>query len=166
VQNAQREARDRAIDELRRKFAEKRARIEERLRKAEQGVAREQGQVSQSNQQTMISVGAAVLGGLTGLLGGRSVSATTIGRATTAARGLGRGAKEREDVQRARENVDVSTKALAELDAQIAEETAAIAARFDADASALETVSLAPKRGQVLVQFVALGWLPPKVAGT
>ena len=43
---------------------------------------------------------------------------------------------------------------------QIEEETAAIAARYDAAASALDTVSLAPKRGQVLVQSVALGWKP------
>ena len=32
-------------------------------------------------------------------------------------------------------------------------------ARYDA-APQLETVSLAPKRGQVAVQFVALGWDP------
>ena len=165
VQDAQRAARDEAVDELRRKFAEKRARAEERLRKAEQGVSREQGQVSQSDQQTMISMGAAVLGGLTGLLGGRSIGAS-IGRATTAARGVGRGVKEREDVKRAQENVAVARKTLEEIDAAIAEETAAIAARFDADASRIETVSLTPKRGQVLVQFVALGWLAPKAAGT
>ena len=52
----------------------------------------------------------------------------------------------------------MAKKALEELDAAIAEETAAIAARFDAAAGSLETVSVAPKRGQVLVQSVALGW--------
>jgi hypothetical protein len=46
------------------------------------------------------------------------------------------------------------------MDATIAEATAAIAARYDADASNLESASIAPKRGQVLVQFVALGWKP------
>jgi len=35
-----------------------------------------------------------------------------------------------------------------------------IAARFDADATSLEKTSLTPKRGQVIVQFVALGWRP------
>ena len=53
---------------------------------------------------------------------------------------------------------DVAKKALEELDAQIAEETAGIAARFDADASNIESASLAPKRGGILVQSVALGW--------
>jgi hypothetical protein len=160
AQNAQREARDAELDVVRRRFAEKRARLAERVRKAEEGVSREEGQASQTNTQTMISAGAAVLGGLAGLLGGRSISATTLGRATTAVRGVGRGSKEREDVKRAQDNVEIRKKELDELDAQIGEETAAIAARFDAAAGALETVSVAPKRGQVIVQTVALGWRP------
>ena len=158
AQAAQREARDAGVDAVRRKFAEKRARAEEKLRKAEQGVSREQGQVSQANTQTMISVGAAVLGGLSGLFGKRSVSATTLGRATTAVRGAGRASKEKDDVQRAQENVDVARKALEELDASIEVEAAAIAARYDAAAAVIDTVSLTPKRGQVLVQSMALGW--------
>ena len=40
----------------------------------------------------------------------------------------------------------------------IEEETKAIAARYDAAALAIDTLSIAPKRGQVLVQSVALGW--------
>jgi hypothetical protein len=48
---------------------------------------------------------------------------------------------------------------LDDLDAQIAEETAAIGARYDADASNITKVAVAPKRGQIAVQFVALGWI-------
>jgi hypothetical protein len=155
VQGAQREARDAAVEDVRRRFAEKRARLDERLRRAEQGVQREQEQASQAKLQTAVSVGATIFGAL---LGRKTLSTGTLGRATTAARGVGRASKEQDDVKRAQENVDVAKKALEELDAQIAEETAAIAARFDADASAVEKKSLAPKRGQVLVQFVALGW--------
>ena len=155
VQGAQREARDAAVEAVRRKFAEKRARLEEKQRRAEQGVAREQEQASQAKLQTGISVGAAILGGI---FGRRAISATTLGRATTAARGAGRVSKEADDVKRAEENVAAAKRAIEEIDAQIAEETAGIAARFDADASSLEKVSLAPKRGGVLVQFVALGW--------
>ena len=157
VQGAQREARDEAVEAVRRKFAEKRARLEEKARRAEQGVQREQEQASQAKLQTAVSVGATIFGAL---LGRKAISTSTLGRATTAARGVGRASKEQDDVKRAQENVDVAKQALEELDAQIAEETAAIAARFDADASAVEKTSLAPKRGGVLVQFVALGWRP------
>ena len=157
VQGAQREARDEAVEAVRRKFAEKRARLEEKARRAEQGVQREQEQASQAKLQTAVSVGATIFGAL---LGRKAISTSTLGRATTAARGVGRASKEQDDVKRAQENVDVAKQGLEELDAQIAEETAAIAARFDADASAVEKTSLAPKRGGVLVQFVALGWRP------
>jgi hypothetical protein len=157
AQNAQREARDAEVDEVRRRFAEKRARLEERMRKAEQGVSREQEQASAAKVQTAVSMGATVLGAL---FGRKAFSATTLGRATTAARGVGRASKEQEDVKRAQDNVEVARKALEELDATIEEETKAIAARYDAAAAAVDTVSVTPKRGQVLVQSVALGWKP------
>jgi hypothetical protein len=157
VQDAQRQVRDGEVEDVRRKYAEKRARLEERVRRAEQGVAREQEQASQQRLQTAVSFGATVLGAF---LGRKAVSPSTLGRATTAARGLGRSAKEQDDVKRAQENVDVARKELEQLDARIEEDTKAIAARFEADAGRLETVSLAPKRGQISVQFVALGWKP------
>jgi hypothetical protein len=157
VQGAQREARDAEVEDVRRRFAEKRARLEERVRRAGQGVAREQEQASAAKVQTAVSMGATVLGAL---FGRKALSMSTLGRATTAARGVGRASKEQDDVKRAQENVDVAKKALEEMDATIAEATAAIAARYDADASNLESASIAPKRGQVLVQFVALGWKP------
>jgi hypothetical protein len=163
VHDAQREARDKAVEEMRRKFAEKRARAEERVRRAEQGVQRESEQASQAKLQSAVSIGATVFGAL---LGRKTISTSTLGRATTAARGMGRASKEQDDIKRAQQNVDVEKRKLEELDAQIAEESAAIAARYDADASNLETVSLVPKRGQILVQSVALGWLAPKAAGT
>ena len=157
VQTAQREARDAAVEDVRRRFAEKRARLEEKLRRSEQGVSREQEQASQAKLQTGVSLAATVFGAL---LGRKTLSTSTLGRATTAARGMSRASKEHDDIKRAQENVDVSKRAIEEMDAAIAEETAGIAARFDADASAIEPVALSPKRGQVLVQFVALGWRP------
>jgi len=155
AQDAQRQARDADVDAVRRRYAEKRARAEEKLRKAEQGVTREEEQASAAKVQTAVSMGATVLGAL---FGRKTFSASTLGRATTAARGVGRASKEQEDVSRARENVAVARTALEELDAQIEEDTKGITARYDAAASAIETVSLAPKRGQVLVQSVSLGW--------
>ena len=157
VQTAQREARDAEVEKVRRKFAEKRGRLEEKLRRAEQGVQRESEQASQAKLQSAVSVGATIFGAL---LGRKSLSTSTLGRATTAARGLGRASKESDDIRRAQENVDVVKKQIEETDAQIAEETAGIAARYEADASNLESASLAPKRGGILVQFVALGWKP------
>ena len=135
VQTAQREARDAAVEQIRQKFAAKRAVLEEKLRKAEQSVTREQQQVTSSGVQTAVSIGATVIGAL---FGRKAISAGTIGRATTAARGIGRSAKEYEDVRLAQQNVDAVKKALDDMDTQIADETKDIASRYDADATSRE----------------------------
>jgi len=67
--------------------------------------------------------------------------------------------KESEDIKRAGESVEAVKAQAAELEADVLAETQRLASRFDAE-SPLEKISLAPKRGQVTVQFVALGWLP------
>ena len=72
--------------------------LAERLRRAEQAVDREQQQASDQKLQTAVSMGATVLGAL---FGRKAVSIGTLGRATTAARGVGRTMKEDSDVKRA-----------------------------------------------------------------
>jgi hypothetical protein len=156
LQDASRTARDEAVEAVRRKFGAKQATLAERLRRAEAGVARESEQASQQKLQTAVSFGATIMGAL---LGRKAVSAGTLGRATTAARGVGRSMKETSDVKRASETADAVRAQLRELDEQAREETQALAATFDRPLE-LERVTLLPKRGQVLVHFVALGWDP------
>jgi hypothetical protein len=156
LQHEARAARDAAVDAVRRKFASKQAALAERLRRAEQAVERETQQASDSKMQTAVSMGATLLGAI---LGRKAVSVGTLGRATTAARGVGRSMKEASDVKRAAEGVESVKAAVAALEGEIAEAVAGVTARIDQDAP-LEEVSLAPKRGQIEVQFVALAWKP------
>lgn len=156
IRDAQREARDAAIDAMRKKYAARQAALNERLRRAESAVGREQEQASQQKLQTALSVGATLLGAL---MGRKAISASTLGRATTAARGVGRTMKESGDIKRAEDSVESIRGGLTELESEIQAETRRISAEFDAEAP-LERVTLSPKRGQVTVQFVALGWVP------
>ena len=103
LSDANRAARDEAVDAMRRKYATKQAQLAERLRRAEASVEREQQQVSQSRLQTMVSVGTTLVGAF---LGRKAVSMGTLGRATTAVRGVGRSMKESEDVKRAGESAE------------------------------------------------------------
>ena len=151
-----RAARDEAVDGVRKKFAAKQAALAERLRRAESSVEREQQQASQAKLQTAVSFGSALLGAF---LGKKAINVGTIGRATTAVRGVGRSMKESEDIKRAGDSVEAVKAQIADLDAEVLAETQEIARRFESD-TPLETVSLAPKRGQITVQFVALGWVP------
>ena len=155
LREAARAERDERVEALRKKYAPKRATLEERLRRAQQAEAREREQVSQQGVQTAISVGATILGAL---FGRKTVSAGSIGRATTAARGAGRVLKEREDVTRAQETVGAVQQALAKLESELQEEVAGLEARGEPER--LETVALRPKKTDVRVRLCALAWLP------
>jgi hypothetical protein len=154
VQMAAREARDAQVERLRAKYATKIARATEKVRKAEETVGREQQQVGQQRLQTAVSVGATIFGAL---LGRKMVSTSTLGRATTAARGVSRSMKETEDVAKAQERVTLAQRELAELRQQIEEEAAAVSSTADPQ---IETVTIKPKRGSVDVRLVALVWMP------
>jgi len=67
--------------------------------------------------------------------------------------------KESADVQRANESVEAIEKQIQALDDQVRQETQAIVAEFER-APVLDQVTLLPKRGQVSVQLIALGWDP------
>jgi hypothetical protein len=154
VQDAARASRDKAVDAIRQKYAAKQAALAERLRRAESAVTRESEQSSQQKIQAGLSIAATLVGAL---LGRKAINAGTLGRATTAARGVGRTMKEAGDVQRASESADAVRALVKALDDQLREETQAIGSAFDR-APIFERVTLLPKRGQVSVQLVALGW--------
>ncbi|MGE3704949.1 MAG: helicase HerA-like domain-containing protein [Vicinamibacterales bacterium] len=155
LQHAGREVRDGEVERLRKKYAPKQAALAERLRRARQAVERETEQASGAKLQTAISFGATLVGAL---LGRKAMSAANVGRATTAARSVGRSMKESEDISRAQETVAAIEAQLAQLDDELAAETAALHATTDVVNEKLETVTLKPKRGNVTVKVVALVW--------
>ena len=118
---------------------------------------REAQQASESKVSAAVSLGATVLGAL---LGRKVVSASTIGRATTAARGAGRVSKESADVARAQENVAALETRLAELQSALEADLQATSAAWDPASDTLDRVIVKPKRGGVSVQLLALCWSP------
>jgi hypothetical protein len=153
---AARESRDAEVQKLRDRYAPKVARLTQRIQTAEAGVSREQDQAAQQKTQTMVSFGATVIGAL---LGRKAVSASTLGRATTAVRGVGRSVKESQDVARAQEKLSAAQEVLTALENEINEEIAALRA-VDPAGAAVETIEIKPKRGGVDVRLVALAWKP------
>src|SRR6185312_16189040 len=109
LQQFARERRDEAVERLRQKYAPKIATLEERKRRAEQAVEREQEQAKSSKFQTAISFGATIL---SSFMGRKTVSLSTLGRATTAVKGVSRSMKESADVGRAQETVEAVAQQL------------------------------------------------------
>ncbi len=152
VQLAAREGRDAGVEALRARFAKKMQRMQERARRAETRVEREKSQYDQQKLQTGISMGATVLGALFGRGG--------FGRATTAARGAGRVAQEREDVQRAEDELGDIQEAIRALEIEVEEEARAYLAEREDNPAEIEEVVVRPRKSDISVTELKLGWKP------
>jgi hypothetical protein len=107
--------------------------------------------------QSAFSIGASVLGAL---LGRRTLSATTVNRAATAARSAARIGRESGDVNRASESLEVIRQRQRELQQQFDADAAALETRFDASAVTLRTMQVSPRKSDIAVAEVALVWVP------
>ncbi len=157
LQQAGREQRDKSAEILRQKYASKMTTLQERIRRAELAKEKQQAESRSTQVQAAISVGASILGAF---LGRKTISASNIGRATTAVRSAGRVMKESQDVGAAEENVAALQQQLAELEAQFKSESDALAAATDPLNEKLETVSIKPTKANIAVKLVALAWTP------
>ncbi|CBK40350.1 conserved protein of unknown function [Nitrospira defluvii] len=157
LQQAGREQRDQQSEVLRKKYSPKIAALQDRIRRAEQMVERQQAESRSSQIQAAISVGATILGAF---LGRKTISAGNIGKATTAIRGAGRAMKESKDVSQAEDNVAALQQQLAALEAEFKSEADALAVATDPLTEKLETLSLKPSKSNIAIKLVALAWVP------
>jgi hypothetical protein len=155
LQQASREGRDRALEALRRKYAPRQAALDEKLRRAQQALERESQQASGQKLQTMISVGATLM---SALMGRKAISASTLGRATTAARGFGRSMKESDDITRAQSTVQAVEEQRQALEDELKTETATLESAGDPATETFERVEVKPKRTNIAIKLVALVW--------
>jgi hypothetical protein len=154
---AAREQRDAAVADLKRKYAPKLATIEDQLRRAADRVERERSQLNQQRLQSAFSIGASVLGAF---LGRRTLSATNVNRAASAARAATRVGRESGDVDRASDSVEVVQQKQRDLQQQFDADAAALETRFDATAVTLRKVQVSPRKSDIAVGEVALVWTP------
>ena len=157
LQSEARESRDAALAKVREKYASKLTQIQDRIRRAEQTVQVQSEQATGAKMGAAVSIGATIFGAL---LGRKAVSAGSLGRATTAARGMSRVGKESQDVARATENVNALEAQESELQTQLQEDLQAVTADWDLSNEPFERVLIKPKRGGVSIQLVALVWVP------
>lgn len=151
-----RERRDTGIDKLRKKYAPKLATLQGQIRRGEERIAREKAQLSDQKMSTAISVGTTLLGAL---LGRKAISATSVGRAGSAARGAGRVAREKAEVVRAEENLEVLTRRLADLENELDQEIGRLQGELDPAAVEIETVNIKPRKTDISVSPTVLVWV-------
>ncbi len=163
LQQAAREERDRQTGEIQRDYAPKLAALQERLRKAQQNEEKERQQVQTQGLQTVLTVGASLLGAF---MGRKVLSRTNLTAMTSAARSVGRATKDYQDVNRAQENVAAVQAEIDALNQQFKTDVDALATKIDPATEQLDTVCIKPKKTNISIRMLALCWAPYKADGT
>lgn len=156
LQQTARESRDAQTEALRKKYAPKTIAMQEKVRRAEQAVAREEEQAKNAMTNTAISFGATLLGAFTGR---KLASASNLSKAANAVKGVGRSVQQSGDVGRAKQTLETYRQQMQALEDELAAELAAFQARSDPLTETLETVTIAPKKSDINVVFFSLVWL-------
>ncbi|NNL87063.1 MAG: ATP-binding protein, partial [Myxococcales bacterium] len=157
LQQLQREARDAAMEKLRRRFAPKLARLAERIRKTEARVEREEEQYRQSRLQSAISIGATLMGAL---FGRKLGSVGNVGRASTAAKSVGRARRERGDISRAEQDLEASREELAALEEDFEARLEDVRLEKAVDRIECEAFRVRPRKSDTSVAELWFVWEP------
>ncbi len=151
------EKRDSWIKELKIKYAKKMSTVEEKIRKSQQKVEREKAQAKQQKYNTVLSIGATLLGAF---LGRKAVSMSTVSKTRTAISSAGRSIKESGDVARAEEDMHYLQQQLKDLDSSFQQEIDASSAKYDVMNDKLESVIIRPRKSDISIKLMVLSWLP------
>jgi hypothetical protein len=160
LQHLAREKRDLAMEKLRKRYTPKLGRLQDRLRRTETRVAREKSQYGQQKMQTAISLGATLLGAV---FGRKVTSSGTVGRATTTFRGAGRAAREKEDIERAMQEVKIVQDKLYQMEDEFQDEMDKIKDAYSSEDLELEEIVIRPRKSDIFVTPLSLVWSPWRV---
>jgi hypothetical protein len=150
------EKRDGEVEKLRKKYASRVASLEQKIRRAEERLSREEAQYGQRQSETWITLGTGVLGAL---FGRKLASAANVGRAASAARSASRVAREKEEIERAQAELDRLRTEQGDLEAEVEAEVAKIQESWDPSGLELEEVIVRPTKSDLTVNLV-LVWQP------
>ncbi len=151
------EQRDVKVAALRTKYASKIATIEERLRKANMALEREEQQAKQKKMDSLLGAGSAILGVL---LGRKKLSTTSANRVRRAVSGFGGSRKEAGDVERAEQTIVAVQATLEETVTKMQADIDALEIKFDASDDELQMLNIKPKSTDLYIHFVGIVWVP------
>jgi len=163
LRQALRERRDREVGKLRERYAARVERLTERVRNADQRVAREQDQVRHSTLGAAVSLGTGLLGAL---FGRKVISAGNVRSAGSVVRSTSRVAKERADVAEAEADARALRDQLAALERELEAACAEVRSDLDVDRLEVEHGEVAPRKADLQVAELSLAWVPGTHDGT
>jgi hypothetical protein len=155
-QQAAREERDAAVDQMREKYQVKLKRLEDKLVDLQQRLAKENDEVKGRMLETAVSAGATVAGFL-GIFGRRKTSLGGLSTMVSKGRLTGSASADagdaKADIARVKADVD-------DLKSQMEQDADQLTKQWDAAAAGVQSVKIVPKRTDIDVQMVVLAWAP------
>jgi len=156
IADGSRADRDAKVEKLRGQYAAKLTTLEDRIRRAEQAVAREKDQASSQRMTAAMSAGTTLLSAFLG----RKVTRTAMGNAARSVRGFDRATKQGRDVDRAEESLEALRARRADLEGALAADIAALEAKLDPLSELLTTLTVRPRKSDVEVTSMIVLWRP------
>lgn len=137
------------------RFDTQKSRLEERIRRADEKVAKEKSDVTTKSIDTLVSIGSAVLGGL---FGSRTATSTKINRALSGAKSANRVLTERNQVKIAEENLAVLLNELDELTQKCEDEILNLKEQYDILNIKIDEKEISPKKMDIYNEKIVLVW--------
>ncbi len=154
-QQAAREARDRAVDQLKEKYRAKFRRLEERLAREEQRLA----EYKATYKSRLLEEGLSGLASVAGFLGIGSRS-RSLSKLTTAATKRRMTTSAKMEIEEAEAAIARIKNEDAELKAELEREANALTEQWSQAAQDIEEIKVMPRKTDIKVQLVALAWAP------
>lgn len=152
IQQAAREKRDAEIDQLEKKFKPRMDKLQERVRREEQELIRDEAEHQSRKTRELVGIGETVLGLFLGRKSTRALSSAIGNRRMTA--------NAQNDVQESRESIRDITIEIDECNAEMKKMADEISQKWEKLDDGISSEEVAPRRSDISVHFVALAWLP------
>ena len=157
LQQHVRELRDLKVEKLRTRYTTKATKLRDRIRSAEERLAREKSEQRQASRDSAVSFGSSVVGALLGRkLSSRSKAAT----ASSSMKKMQRVADQKEDVAEARRRLAGLRRQLQELDRSLQSDLKELEDSHRVEAFQLESLQLPPRKNDIEIQQLAVAWTP------
>ena len=157
LQHAAHEARDEAIDVLKKKYATRINTLEDRLRRAQQAVEKQSALSNQKKMDAFVSAGTAIFAAL---YGRKSVSATSVSRVGSAVKSTSKALKSGQGIGQAQETLESVQEQLNTLSLDLENQVLKISEEFDVSFEQLEEVEIRATSNNITIPLVALAWVP------
>jgi hypothetical protein len=154
---AARERRDFGAEKLKQRYASKFRSLSERIRRAEARIAKEQSQYESAKTSSIADIGSSILGAV---FGRKALSSTNVRRFGSAMRGTQRLARERQDVERAEEDLALLHTEFVDLELEFQEAVNALDNSLQTNRLELVEVVVRPRKSDIKAELPALCWMP------